>query len=109
GVTLDSGPAADERVSVECLELVEARAVDDPCNQLACVELRAMVVGNEPVKIAGIDRGRLGARDAPGRLRWPEVRVGDDAARDREGVLVARREVVGDAGLPGVHVRASEL
>ena len=37
------------------------------------------------------------------------MRVGDDPARDRERMLVRRRVVVGDAGLPRVHVGAAEL
>ena len=58
-VALDARPAADERLAVALLELVEARAVDDPGDQLARVDLRAVVVGDQPVELAGIDGGRL--------------------------------------------------
>ena len=39
GVALDPREAADERLAVERLELVEAGAVDDPGDHLARVEL----------------------------------------------------------------------
>ena len=104
-----SRPAADERLAVQRLELVEAGAVDDPRDHLARVELRAVVVGNQPVELGRVDRRRLGRRDLPGRLGPAPVRVRDDPPRDRERMLVARRVVVGDAGLARVHVGAAEL
>src|SRR5207244_120355 len=53
-VALDPRPAADERLAVERLELVEARAVDDARDHFTWVELRAVVVGHEPVELRGI-------------------------------------------------------
>ncbi len=63
-VALDVRPAADERLAVERLELVEPRAVDDARDHLARIDLRAVVVGDQPVEIRRVDRGRLGRRRA---------------------------------------------
>ena len=108
GVTLDPREAADERVAVERLELVEAAAVDDARDHLERVELVAEVLGDEAVEVGRVDGGRLGRRDLPG-ARLGVAEVTDDLARDRERVLVGGREVVGHTGAPGVDVRAAEL
>ena len=108
-VALDVRPAADERLAVQRLELVEARAVDDPRDHLARIRLRAVVVGDQAVELGRVDRGRLGRGDLPRRRGLAPVQVRDDAPRDRERVLVGRRVVVGDARLPRVHVGAAEL
>src|SRR5207247_9628186 len=59
---LDVRPAADERLAVELLELVEAAAVDDPRDDLARIELCAVIVRNEPVQIGRVDGRRLWVR-----------------------------------------------
>ena len=107
-MTLDPGKAADERVAVEGLELVEAAAVDDPGDHLERVELVPVVLGHDPVELARVDGGRLGGAELPGwRRRVAEVT--DDLARERERVLVGDREVVGDARAPCVECRPAEL
>ena len=65
-IALDPGEAADERLAVELLELVEARAVDDPGDHLARVELVAEVLGNEAVQVGRVERGRLRRCELPG-------------------------------------------
>ena len=64
-VALDPGEAADERVAVERLELVEAAAVHDPRDHLQRVELVAEVLGDEPVEIGRVDDRLARARRAP--------------------------------------------
>ena len=54
-VALDPREAADERVAVERLELVETAAVDEPRDHLERVELVAEILGDEAVEL-GRDR-----------------------------------------------------
>ena len=109
GIALDAREAGDERLAVELLELVEAGAVDDARDQLARVGLVAEVLGDQPVEVGGVERGRLGLCDVPGGCGARRCEVAHDAARERKRVLVRRRVVVGDAGAPRVHVCAAEL
>src|SRR5439155_20804587 len=57
--TLDPGEAADERLAVERLELVEAAPVHDPGYHLARVERLAIVVRDQTVELCRICRGLL--------------------------------------------------
>src|SRR4029079_8397193 len=57
---LDPAEAADERLAVERLELVEAAAVDEPGDDLANVDLLTERLRNQPVELARVDRRRLG-------------------------------------------------
>ena len=108
GVALDSREAADERLAVQLLELVEAGAVDDAPDDRAGVELVAEVLRHEAVQLGRVERGLLDGSDLP-RDGERGIEVAHDLARDRERVLVGRREVVGDAGAASVDVGASEL
>ena len=69
----------------------------------------AEVLGDEAVEVGRVERRRLGRRDVPGRFGAASLEVPDDAARDRERVLVGGRVVVGYAGAPRVDVGAAEL
>ncbi len=108
GIALDAGEAADERLSVELLELVEARAVDDPADHRACVELVAEVLGHEAVELGRVEDGLLHRRELPRRREWG-IEVSHDLAGNREGVLVGGRVVVGHTGAPRVDVGAAEF
>ena len=55
------GEAADQRRAVEALELQEAAAVDDSCDQLERVEFVTEVLRDQPVEIGRVDDG-LGFR-----------------------------------------------
>ena len=107
-MALDAREAADERLAVELLELVEAGAVDDARDDLARVELVAEVLGDESVQVGRVERGRLRRRELPG-ARERRVEVPDDLAADRERVLVRGGVVVGDARAARVDVGAAEL
>ena len=107
-VALDAREAADERLAVELLELVEARAVDDAADHGARVELVAEVLRDEAVEVGRVEGGLLDRGELPGRGEG-RIEVPDDLARDRERVLVGGRVVVGDAGAPRVDVGAAEL
>ena len=107
-MALDPREAADERLAVQRLELVEAAAVDDARDHLARVELVAEVLGDEAVELGRVGAGGSGCAISQG-LGWRRVEVADDLTRDRERVLVRGREVVGHAGAPRVHVGAAEL
>ena len=106
---LDAGKAGDERLPVELLELLEARAVDDARDELARVDLMAEVLGDQPVQLGGVGDGILGLADVPAWVGLGRVEVADDAARDGERVLIGVRVVVGDAGAARVDVGAAEL
>ena len=107
---LDVRPAADERLAVERLELVEAAAVDDPRDHLARVHVRAVVVGDQAVELVRVERRRLGRRRAPTAARGVRPCV---FATMRRAIASACSSlggvVVGDAGLAGVDVGAAEL
>ena len=75
GEALDAREAGDERLAVELLELLEARAVDDARDQLARVDLVAEVLGDQPVEVGRVERRRLGRRDVPGRVGAAPVRL----------------------------------
>ena len=66
-VALDPRPAADERLAVERLELVEARPVHDPGDHLARIELGAVVVRNQPVELGRVCNRRLAVQNGPWR------------------------------------------
>src|SRR5581483_8853446 len=91
GIALEPGEAADERLAVERLELVEAAAVDDPRDHLPRVELVAEVLGDEAVQVGGVERGRLRRRPLPRRLRLRAAQMADDLAAHGERVLVRGR------------------
>ena len=104
----DAREAGDERRAVARLELVELAAVDDARDHLAHVVGLADVGVDDAVdllgrvarrdRLADVERDPLGA-----------IEVADDAARDRERVVVVEREVIGDAGDARVHVGAAQL
>ena len=106
---LDAREPADERLAVQLLELVEARAVDDARDQLARVDLVADVVRDQPVELGGVERRRLRSRAVGGGAAELECSGPHDPAGDRERVLVGGGVVVGDAGAARVHVGAAEL
>jgi hypothetical protein len=53
GVAVQPGEAADQRVAVERLELVEGRVVDEAGDHLADVEGLAAIRGNDAVQVLG--------------------------------------------------------
>jgi len=67
-VALDVRPAADERLAVERLELVEPAAVDDARDHLPRIHVRPVVVGDQPVQILRVEHRRLGGRTNPEQL-----------------------------------------
>ena len=101
--------AADEGRAVAGLELLEAGAVHQPRDDLAHVVGLAQVPRQDAVDLAA-DRRRLLRLLAVGRAdAWLAPRFADDRARDLQGVGVVLGQVVGDAGDPGVDVRAAQL
>ena len=108
-IALDPREAADERLAVERLELVEARAVHDPGDQLARVDLLAEVGRDQAVELGRVGGGLLGGRQSQGGSCRRRAEVADDLAHERERVLVRGRVVVGDAREARVHVGAAEL
>ena len=107
-MALDAGEAADERVAVEGLELVEAAAVDDPRDHLERVELVPVVLGDDPVELGRVDRGRLGGRELPGRRR--RGRRGGGRSGGRARVRARRRRRSGRRRRSArVERRAAEL
>ena len=96
-VAVQAGPAGDERRAVERLELVELGAVDDAGDDLARVERRLQVGGDEAEQLVRVVHRR---RDVGGRRRaeLAPVEAGDDAPADADGVALVGGEVVGQPG-----------
>jgi hypothetical protein len=65
-IALDPREAADQRLAVQLLELVEARAVDDAADDGTCVELVAEVLGDEPVQLSRVEGWLLGMESSHG-------------------------------------------
>src|SRR5688572_12305556 len=80
----------DERRTVERLELVEFRAVDEAGDDLADVERDFGIGGNDSVEIFGWIK-RIGSRTIIG-LRSPRRRMTDDLPRDRERMTIILRQ-----------------
>ena len=97
-----------QRGAVQRLELVEARAVDQPGDDLANVVLLAQVSRHQPLELGAIEQRflGLGQRHIVGLRR---VQVGDDAPGHRQRVRVIQRIVVGNPGHAGVDVGATQL
>ena len=107
-VAVDVGEAADDRRRVERLELVPARAVDDPRDDLARVIAGARAGRHDAEQPAGID-GRLGGLDSLPRRGRARAERRDDRAHDLQRIGVVFGEVVDDARAAGVQVAAAEL
>ena len=99
--------AADQRLAVERLELVEFGAVDQARDHLAHVVGLAQVARHDAVELRGLVRGQ-GGLAAPEPGRRPVIEAADDLARHRERVRVVVGEVIDDAGGARVHVAAAE-
>ncbi len=107
--SIDAREAADDRRAVQRLELVKARSVDEPRDDLVHVVLRPNVLRYEGVEIFRIVCRRLGhdpVVDAPIR---GTLELGDDLARDGDGVRIVEREMIRDTGDAGVQIGAAEL
>ena len=102
------GEAADERRAVARLELLEARAVHQPRDDLAHVVGLPDVRGKDAVDLFAVVR-RLFGLGAVGRQGLDAAQVRDDRPGDLQGVRVVFGQVVGDAGDAGVHVGAAQL
>ena len=114
-VALDVGEAADERLAVERLELVEPAPVDEAGDDLADVDRASRVGRDGRVQAASLgvrlaaDGGRLGIAPVPRRIGRLAVDVGDDRSADREGLLVVGGKVIDDARDPGVDLAPAEV
>ena len=106
---VDVREPAHQRVAVQRLELVQPRAVDDPGDHLAHVVGVPRVVGHDAVAARPGRMRRAAASTTSHAQIARRVQVGDHLADDPQGVLVVQRVVIGDAGLPRVHVGAAQL
>src|SRR5215470_10751399 len=106
--TVDMGEAANERLPIERLELLELGSVDDARDHVANVVGRARVRGHDAVEVVRREQRLLRLADLQKWMLQP-VEAGDDAARDADGVTVVGGVIVGDAGLPAMHVGAAQL
>ena len=107
-VAPDPGKAADQRLAVEPLELVELAAVDEPGDDLAHLIGPAGVGRNDPVDLVGRVE-RLARRPDLERDALDAVEIADDAARDAERMVIVKGIVVGDPGDPAVHFGAAQF
>ena len=67
-IALDVREARHQGLAVERLELVEARAVDDPGDQLARVGLMPEILRDQSVELGRVGRRRLGLCRQPGQV-----------------------------------------
>ncbi len=97
-----------QRGAVVRLELVQPAAVDEPGDHLAHVVRVLVVLRQDAADLLGrVERVLGGGEVEPDALDGVQVR--HHVARDRQGVLLAVGEMVGDAGDPRVHLAAAEL
>ena len=106
-VAVDVREAADKRLAVARLELLELAAVHDARNDFADVEGPAGVLGNDAVELLGREQ-RLARRLHGHRQLLAAVQMAHDVAGDLQRVAVVFSEVVGDARDGRVHVGAAQ-
>ena len=106
-VPVDPRPAGDQAGTVQRFELVEVTVVDHPGQDLPRVERGLEVLGDDAQQFLGVvtRRGHHRRRRGPGLV---PVEPAHDATGDAGGVDLVHRQVVGQAGPSGVHVRATE-
>ena len=100
--------AAHQRGAVERLELVELGAIDEARNHLARIVLFLKIERNDAVELGRIV-GRLGRRAQRNVDPLQRVEIGDDAAGERQRMMVIGRVVVGNTRPARVHVGAAQL
>src|ERR1700678_4578028 len=100
--------AGDEGRAVERLELVELRAVDQPRDDLAHVELLLEVDRNNSVELARVVF-RLDCPNQRYGVRLLRVQVSNDAAAAFERMAIVLGIVIGHAGFFRVYVGATEI
>ncbi len=107
-VAPDMGKAADQGLAIQLLELVEFRTIDHTRDDVMDIERLAAVGRHDAVDLFGCKQrvARL-AHVQVGRLR--RFQCGDDAARNADRMRIVLGVVVGDAGLPRMHVGAAEF
>src|SRR6516162_688930 len=106
-VAPDMGKAADQRLAVELFELIEFRTVDQTRDDVAHVERLASIGRYYAVNLFW-RKQRLAhlahVQGSPGR--WFQRRY--DAARNPYRMRIVLCVVIGDTGLPRMHVGAAK-
>ena len=94
-VTVDVGEATDQRCTVEFLEFMKFRTVNDACDDLADIVGKPKLARNDAVDI--LDRQFRVFRLAPDDAGGPrKIQVGDDVARDLQRMLVVVGKMIGN-------------
>ena len=106
---VEPGEAGDQRAAVALLELVEARAVDHPRDDLADLVRLARVGVHDAVDLARVVERVLRRGHVGRRVLCACCSVADDRPGEVQRVVVVFGEVVGDAREPRVDVGAAEL
>ena len=102
------GEATDQRGAVTRLEFVEARAVDQPGNDLANVIGCLQIARHHTEDLVGVI-GRLFGCDAIKLLLLPRVEIGDDPAGLSKRMAVIVGKMIGNAGKPGVDIASAQF
>ncbi len=105
---VDVGEAGHQRRPVKRLELVERGAVDKPRNHFADVVLLFQIGGHDTIELGGIVF-RLGGLGDNNIIWLFRIKVGDDAAAQRQRMAVVLGQIVRNAGFFGVHLGAAEF
>ena len=90
------------------LELVEARAVNETSDDLVHIVRLAAVLRDDAVEFGRIVERLLACLHGDPHLRHA-VEIGDDPARQMDGVGIVLGELVGDAGNSRMNVTATEV
>ena len=109
GKTVHLCPSSDQRGSVSHLELFEAAAVDHARNDLPGVDRGAQVQRHQPEQFPGVVARRLRGRGDRARALLAPVQVGHHVAGHPDRVVLVVGQVVGQAAVGGVHLRAAEF
>jgi hypothetical protein len=107
-VTVHAREAAHQRLAVELLELVEARAVHQARDQLTWVVGRPRVGRDRAGELGGIDQRVLGRRALP-RRRLAGAKRGHDRAHCLQCLQVVAGQVIGHAGAARVQLASAQL
>src|SRR5258708_3657243 len=94
--------------AVQCLEFVEAAAIDKPGDNFAHIIALAAISGDDAIQLSGVVKRWFRRANLPGDRETP-VEIGDDAAANGERMLVIDRVVIGDARDTAVYIRATKF
>src|SRR6185436_539459 len=104
----DMRKTTDDGGAIELLELVELAAIDDACDQLAHIVGNTRIRRNHPINFLGRIKWRAWLTQGHTRP-LDAIEIGDDAARDAEGMAVVQSIVIGDTRHARMDIGTAQL